>query len=249
MFDDPAVSTSRRADLGAVVFTMGLPTLVTWLYFVLLARHPTAVQQTAYGIGKTIQFAFPLVWVLAIQRRRLPWKPPRTAGLLESIGFGLLVLLAMFLLYHAWLKPAGYLDATSEAGRAIRDKLTGFGVNSFPKYFALGAFYSLFHSLLEEYYWRWFVFGQLRRLVSVPTAIALSSLAFMAHHVILLSMYFGWFSPAAILFSLAVAVGGAVWAWIYHRSDSLYGPWLSHLLVDAAIFIVGYDLVRSLMVS
>lgn len=249
MTDDLAVSTSRRADFAAVAFTMVLPTLVTWLYFVLLARHPAAVQQTAYGIGKTIQFAFPLVWVLAIQRRRLRWKPPGAAGLLEGCVFGLLVLLAMFLLYQHWLKPAGYLDTTSEAGRAIRDKVTGFGVASFPKYLALGAFYSLFHSLLEEYYWRWFVFGQLRRLVSAPTAIALSSLAFMAHHVILLSMYFGWLSLATVLFSLAVAIGGAVWAWIYYRSDSLYGPWLSHLLVDAAIFIVGYDLVRSLLAS
>jgi len=249
MTNDLPASASRRADWAAVAFTMVLPTLVTWLYFVLLARHAPALQQTAYGIGKTIQFAFPLVWVLAIQRRRLQWKPPGTAGLLEGCVFGLMVLLAMFLLYHAWLKPAGFLDETSEAGRAIRDKVTGFGVASFPRYLVLGTFYSLFHSLLEEYYWRWFVFGQLRRLVSAPAAIVISSLAFMAHHVILLSIYFGWFSPTAILFSLGVAVGGAVWAWTYHRSDSLYGPWLSHLLVDAAIFIVGYDLVRSLLAS
>ena len=30
-----------------------------------------------------------------------------------------------------------------------------------------------------------------------------------------------------------------MWAWLYHRSGSLLGPWLGHALVDAAIF-VGY---------
>jgi membrane protease YdiL (CAAX protease family) len=45
--------------------------------------------------------------------------------------------------------------------------------------------------------------------------------------------------------SLGVAVGGAVWARLYDRSGSLLGPWLSHLLVDAAIFFVGYELLAA----
>ena len=31
---------------------------------------------------------------------------------------------------------------------------------------------------------------------------------------------------------------------LYDRSKSLYGPWLSHALVDAAIFVVGYQMVK-----
>ena len=54
----------------------------------------------------------------------------------------------------------------------------------------------------------------------------------------------GFSSPATWLFSVCVAVGGAMWAWLYERTGSLLGPWLSHLLVDAAIFAIGYDLVR-----
>ena len=60
---------------------------------------------------------------------------------------------------------------------------------------------------------------------------------------LILGTYFGWTSPATWLFSLAIAIGGAAWAWLYHRSGSLVGPWLSHLLVDAAIFVIGYHLV------
>ena len=46
-----------------------------------------------------------------------------------------------------------------------------------------------------------------------------------------------------VFFSASVAIGGAVWAWLYDRSGSLLGPWLSHILIDAAIFIIGYDLI------
>jgi membrane protease YdiL (CAAX protease family) len=49
------------------------------------------------------------------------------------------------------------------------------------------------------------------------------------------------------VFSLAVAVGGAVWAWLYDFSRSLIGPWLSHMLVDIGIFVIGYDLARDIL--
>ncbi len=238
--NDSQVRGSRRGDACAVLVALGLPSLVTVCYFVWLAEFPAAVQQTAYTVGKVVQFAFPLVWVVAVRRRRPRAGRPELRGLLEGLAFGLFVLAAMLLLYHAWLKPAG-LFAVAEG--EIRRKVIGFGVGGFWSYVALGAFYATAHSFLEEYYWRWFVFGQLREMVSLRVAILVSSLGFMAHHVLLLATYFGWLSAATIVFSLAVAVGGAVWAWLYQRSGSLYGPWLSHLLVDAAIFVVGYDMV------
>jgi membrane protease YdiL (CAAX protease family) len=113
-----------------------------------------------------------------------------------------------------------------------------------PKYVALAVFYSLAHSLLEEYYWRWFVFGQLRRLLPLWPAIVVSAVGFMAHHVLVLSLYFGWWTWPTMLLSAAVAAGGGFWAWLYDRSGSLLGPWLSHLLIDAGIFFVGFHLVR-----
>jgi len=48
---------------------------------------------------------------------------------------------------------------------------------------------------------------------------------------------------AALPFSLCIAVGGMVWAWLYHRTHTIYSSWISHLVIDAAIMVVGYDLV------
>jgi uncharacterized protein len=262
-----AVSTDRAAfSWPAVLFGLAFPSLVTVTYFVWLAGQPRVLQHGAYVIGKTVQFVFPAAWVFWITRRPRPWAWPRRRGLgvapafrvLPRCGsgrrpnlqrglglgtaFGLLVFAVMLVLYHGLLKPQGVFEGGP--AEAIQAKVRGFGVAGVWQFVTLGAFYAIGHSLLEEYYWRWFVFGQLRLACRAGTAIAVSSLGFMAHHVILMAVYFGWSSPWTYGFSLAVAIGGVFWAWLYERSGSLLGPWISHLLIDAAIFTVGYDLVR-----
>ena len=239
----PSQGVRRWADLAAVVFALVFPSLLTWVYFVALRRSPAGLQQTAYAIGKTIQFVLPVFWVLAIQRRRPGRLRLSASGLAAGLLFGLAVFALGFGLYQGWLKQAGLFQT---AGKQIQEKVVNFGIHGLGAYLALAAFYSLIHSFLEEYYWRWFVFGQLRGMMPWQAAVGVSSVGFMAHHVILLATYFGWSSPAVYLFSLGVAVGGAFWAWLYHHSRSLYGPWLSHLVVDAAIFAIGYDLVQPL---
>lgn len=237
---------SRRADAAVIAVAVVFPTLVTFLYFVVLARLSPGVQQTAYAVGKWIQFALPVVWVFYMQRQRFRWIRPTGAGMVLGIGFGLAVLAAMMGLYHLWLKPIGYMAASGQVVEAIQQKIRELGLDSTVKYVGLGVFYSIVHSGMEEYYWRWFVFGQLRRLVSLRAAIVISSLGFMLHHILLLGTFFGYTAPATWLFSLAIAVGGAFWAWLYHQTNSLYAPWISHLLVDAAIFTLGFDMVREL---
>lgn len=235
--------TERTRAIAAVTFAIALPTLVTWIYFVALADQPARWQQTAYSLGKLVQFGFPVVWVVGILRR--PWSRPAQVarGAWMGVAFGLLVGAAMLGLYHGWLATSGFFDAPAAA---VRAKIAGMQLASAGKFALLGVGYSLGHSALEEYYWRWFVYGELRRLASFRTAALVSALGFTTHHVLVLATYFGWASPATWLFSAAITIGGWAWAWLYERSDSLVGPWLSHVLVDAAIFLIGYDLARSL---
>jgi uncharacterized protein len=240
MDDHSTIAASPRAEAFTLLAAAVFPCLAAWLYFVAVRDQPTALQQTVYAIGKIVQFGLPILWLFT-RRRQVRWALPSAAGLLEGLLFGIAVLIAMLIGYHAWLQPAGYLAA---AEPLIAEKIAGFGVDSPAKYFALGIFYCVIHSFLEEYYWRWFLFGGLRTLMPPVLAAAVSSLAFMGHHVIVLAAYFGAFSPATWFFSLSVAVGGAVWCWIYLRGQSLVGPWLSHVLVDAGIFLVGFDLLK-----
>lgn len=237
-----ARSGAGRAEGWAVVFALVFPSVATWGYFIGLAPAGTTAQQASMVVGKIIQFAFPLVWLFLIRRQPFPLSL-RPRGVVEGLGSGLLFLAVILAGYHFWFAPAGYLAAGAEE---IARKLGGLGVRTVSAYVVLSVFYSLIHSFLEEYYWRWFVFGKLRQLLPVPAAIVVASLGFMAHHVIVLAFYFGWFSVQTVLFSLAVAVAGAIWAANYQRSGSLLGPWISHALADAAIFLVGYQLAQGL---
>ncbi|HYO26139.1 MAG TPA: type II CAAX endopeptidase family protein [Lacipirellulaceae bacterium] len=233
-------SVRRKRDLAAVAVAMVLPTAITWLYFFGAAGMPEGVQRSIFAVVKVVQFALPAVWVAAVQRERLGTGRFAPAGVWAGLAFGVVVAAAIVALY-AWVLRGSSLLAA--ALPEMQSKVDGFGISTAWQFAALGAGYSLVHSLLEEYYWRWFVFGQLQRWTSVGWAVAISSLGFMAHHVLVLGKYFGFGNPATYALSACVAVGGAVWAAMYRRTGSLLGPWLSHMLVDAAIFGVGYALL------
>lgn len=233
---------SPRLNATAVAFAAVLPAAVTAVYFMGLSGSPTWVQQTAWALGKLVQFGFPAFWVLAVQRERPRPGRIRSRGMGAGAVSGVLIFIGMLAAYHLWLGPAGAFDGPTVAMRA---KLVGMGLDSPGKYVAFAVFLSIAHSGLEEYYFRWFVFGQMRRLLPAGPAIALSSAAFAAHHVLVLAVYFGWKSPLLWLCVAGVAIGGAIWAWLYERTGSLLGPWLSHLLADAAILLVGYELLMT----
>ncbi len=227
----------------AVLFALVFPSLVTFVYFV-WAKDSASVQQFAFGVGKVMQFAFPAVWVFVVLREPFARQAVNRRGQAIGLSFGLAILAATLCLYVFVFKPMGLFNDTGPGspGAMIKAKLSGFGVTAWWSYALFGTAYSLFHSFLEEYYWRWFVFKRMLPFSSLATAVTVSALGFMAHHVLVLAQFFGWNSGWTYLFSAAVAVGGAVWAWLYQRSQSLYAPWFSHALVDAAIFLVGYDL-------
>jgi len=256
MIHDPQTRSSLETSLTAHWLALALlllfPTATTFLYFVVLSGDDS--MSLVYGAGKVLQFAFPLVWVFAVQRKvRILAKNVSKPGLLRLLprpqlkaivwgaGFGLLVVVATLAVYYGYFKQSEYLGKTPAL---ITAKFQDMGLTTPGRFFIFAGFLALPHSLLEEYYWRWFAFGQLRRVTPMPWAIAISSLGFMAHHVSVIQQFLQGLIALTLLFSLCVAVGGAVWAWLYQRHGSLYGPWASHFLVDCVIMYLGYDLVQ-----
>jgi membrane protease YdiL (CAAX protease family) len=237
----------RKATWGALLFAMLFPSLAAWVYFVVLADTSAIAGGASYlalgtyGVSKILQFAFPLAWVLLIERRRLTITRPKPAGLELGFELGLFAMAIIFIAYDGFLRSSPMLASTP--GKVL-SRIRLFHAATPLRYLLLTLFLAGAHSLMEEYYWRWFVFGELKRVIAPGAAIALSSLAFMAHHVIILWIYLpGWFWTGVLPFSLCVALGGAVWAWLYQRSGTLYAPWLSHLIIDVAILTIGYEMV------
>jgi membrane protease YdiL (CAAX protease family) len=235
-------------DALALTWAMVFPSVMTWGYFVAAPGLEAAQGLTVavYVVGKIVQFAFPAVYVGLTEGRQLRPAWPSRQGVAAGLAFGLLVGLAALALYYGWLKHSSLLRDTPAK---VHAKLADMHCDSPIKFLALAAFYSVFHSLLEEYYWRWFVFGWLKRHVRLGTALVLASLAFMAHHLIVLAVYFPGaqqFFTLALPLGLGVAIGGGVWCWLYHQTGSLYAAWISHLLIDAALMWIGWDLVEPL---
>jgi membrane protease YdiL (CAAX protease family) len=229
-------------EVGFLLIALIWPATAAWLYFVAADPSNHAVP-SLYSAGKVLQFALPLLCWILTERTRFHISSPRLRDLGGGIAFGVAVFAAILMFYFAIVKSSAFLSGLDVQ---VRTKVIAMGLDSKTRYIFFVLFLSLFHSGLEEYYWRAFVFAGLRKHLPLPLAIAISSLGFMGHHVLVLSGFFpGRFWSATIPFSLAIAVGGAVWAYQYHRTRSIYPVWCGHALVDLAILTVGFDLVFS----
>jgi uncharacterized protein len=235
-----------RRDALALLWAMAFPSFMTWIYFVAAAGSGTQVNSAvliAYFAGKVIQFGFPALYVGLTEPRSLRPAWPRFQGLAFGLAFGLIAGGAALGLYYGVLRDSSILQETPAK---VLGKLREAGYASVGGFIGVASFISIVHSLLEEYYWRWFVFGWLKRHMKIWLAGVLASLAFAAHHVIVLAVYFpglGEFFTLVLPLALGVAVGGGVWCWIYQRTGTLYAAWISHVLIDAAIMLIGYDMV------
>jgi CAAX protease family protein len=243
-----SAASARRgctaSDSAALAFTMTFPSLMSWLEFHILpgsGLEENATLKVAFGLGKVVQFAFPVVYVWLRERAWFTAGRLSRQALALGLAFGLLVGAGACAMYFPWLKhTAVFADVPARLHRW----LSQFELATPIRYLGMATFISIPHSFLEEYYWRWFVFGRLERCLPTAAANVFSSLAFMSHHVFVLAFYLeGYFWSAAVPFSLCVAGGGMVWAWLYHHCRSIYPSWFSHLLVDLVLMAIGYDLM------
>jgi membrane protease YdiL (CAAX protease family) len=239
----PSTFQEERVGWGPLLFACLFPTFATWLYFIQLAG--TGWAMAAYSATKIVQFSFPALWIWTVARKRtagrMPALPAKGRGLILAVVSGAVVLA---LVVGLWRPIVAASPAFERAPAAVSEKVASFGIDSGLKFFLLAAFYSVIHSFLEEYYWRWFVFGRLRRGLPFSTAAVVSSLAFTAHHVLVVGYFLGSFGLLTLLVSLVVTAAGLLWAWLYERTGHLAGPWISHALADAALMWVGYQMWR-----
>lgn len=215
-----------RAILPALVFQ----SVGAYLYFVVFT-DPDSVP-ILFTVIKICIFAWPLAWYVFGFRPALRVGQNKN-GVVLGVITGLLslsIILCAFFLFQSEL---------SSGKEAIQDKIRSFGIENY--YLLFAAFLSIFHAALEEYYWRWFVFGGLTQRLNIFWAAIISSVAFSAHHYIVLSQFFS--VSFSILGTLAVCVAGLLWCALYYHTGKLYASWISHMLADAGIMITGYLLL------
>ncbi len=222
-----------------LIFALLFPGIGAVCYFILAHDQWLRI---IYLASKVVQFTLPAVWVFIVLREPFSTRKitlrNAIAGLKTGVFFFALTLVAYFFVFERF-------DLLSGSSDAIVQKISEFGVTSPLSFILMAVYISILHSFLEEYYWRWFVFRKLREFMGFRSSVVISSVGFTLHHIVVIGFYApaNYASVLIPLAALSVFLAGVVWAYQYERSRSLWVVWVSHLLTDAALMVVGYRLV------
>ena len=101
---------------------------------------------------------------------------------------------------------------------------------------------SFANSLLEEFFFRGFLFRNLKDHSTSPMAYGISAVLFAAYHIAMMIGWFGFGLNALIL--LGLAVGGLIFNWLNEKLSCIYASWLTHMFANFAINTIGFLLLN-----
>ena len=228
MMKNNSVSARRIIVAPAMV----IPGIAAVLYFNVLDGMFAA--RVVYLAAKVFILLYPLAFIRVC---RLPGKAfafnVREASLGTAAGALILITGAL------GLQLTALWEVISGASEFARHKAETFGVLLY--YVPFAFIISFIHSLLEEYYWRWFVYGTLRSIVPRGGAHILAAAAFALHHIVVLKFFFPW--PVTLILAAAVVLGGVLFSFLYQRHDCVWGAWAAHVGADLVIFYAGWKML------
>ena len=227
---------SRRSAFLALVFLLPASSIGAYMAIV---KMPGPVGQTIYAICKVWLLLLPLMWRMFVDRQPLTWSPPRKGGFAVGAGLGLVI--SGIIIASYWAFARNLIDP-----QMVQDAIAPNRLGEPARYLGLAVYLTLINSLLEEYVWRWFVFKKFEELFGSSKwagriAVFGSALGFTIHHIIALRGQFDW--TITVLGSSGVFIGGLVWSWLYLRYRSIWPAFLSHAIVDIAVFMVGWWII------
>jgi len=224
--------TERRRAALALLAVAPAATVGTVLALILF--RDTTVGKVSYAACKAWLYGLPLVWHLVVDRQPVSGSPPRKGGFGVAAALGVAIGVVILAAYYTVGVRLMDLDEVARLGREVIGDRGDFVV------FAL--YICLVNALLEEYVFRWFLFRKCEVLLERGwPAVLLSAAIFTTHHVFALKLYMNW--PLTLLCSAGVLIGGVTWSWLYLRYRSVWTCYVSHAIVDVAIFWVVWVVV------
>lgn len=96
---------------------------------------------------------------------------------------------------------------------------------------------SLINSLLEEFFFRGFIFLNLKSISGRGFAYLISAFVFSLYHVAIMG---SWFSPLIfILAMVGLFVGGLIFNYLNEKDGNIYNSWIVHMMANFSINTVG----------
>lgn len=159
---------------------------------------------------------------------------------LRKRGFAVALMLGIgvyALIVGAYFVIRPFFDFSGIAGKLTENA----GVTK-SNFLYVSLYISFINSLLEEFFFRGFLFTNARKLSGRTFAYLFSALAFSLYHV---AMMLGWFNiwlNALVLIGLAV--GGVIFNYLNEKFDCIYVSWLMHMFANFAINTIGFLLLN-----
>ena len=197
------------------------------------------VLRPGYATKSAIKIAlFMLIPLLASRLDRsvlyLQLLRPKKKGLLPAIALGIGIYVVIL---GGYFLVSPFFDFSQIAG-ALTDNA---GVTK-ENFLYVSLYISFANSFLEEFFFRGFVFTNLKQHSGRKLAYIFSAAAFSLYHV---AMMIGWFSPALFLLVMAgLVVGGMIFNWLNEKLDTIYCSWLTHMFANFDINTIGFMLLK-----
>ncbi len=223
--------TAKSSSLLALLLLVPVPSIGVLMGMVIA---PNFIGKIIFSISKIWILLLPLLWHLFVDKRKLSLSKPQRGGFVVAALLGIIISLVILALYFTMGR---YLIEP----KMVKDMAAKVGLDDLRMYLIGAGYWILINSALEEYVWRWFVVEKSKSLFSVNAAILLSALFFTIHHAIAVWIYFDFLM--VLIASAGVFAGGVIWSWCYNRYRSIWPGYLSHAIVDLAVFIIGYILI------
>jgi len=232
--DDPSSRKSKEKTAALFSLLLLIPAPSVGVLFGMVLMPGSALGQGVFLFSKIWILLLPAFWFFLVEKKRVSRCRTGNGGYRTGLLSGLAIsgfIVSIYLLFAGRL-----IDAS-----VIRAMASGTGLDRPAVYLAGAAYWVCVNSVLEEYVWRWFVVRQCQRLMRAPAAIIVSALGFMLHHVLAMQVYFSW--PVTSACGAGILFGGLLWSWMFIRYGTIWPGWVSHALVDAAVFGIGYVLI------
>lgn len=213
------------------------------LFFILLLLPPLLILlsrslfEASYFTSSVYKlvFLFPVFYRVFIEKKEFKVSifehflfPVFKKRIFSSLGIG-----AIFILIYvgAFYFFREYLDLQN-----VVDQLRQMADINVKNILFIGMYIILINSLLEEFFWRGFLFDKLRYQVRQWIAYLLTGIAFSFHHMV---FYYNWFDlKYLIIITVGLSIYAMIMNFIFSKTKDLYTCWLIHGCADVAqIFI------------
>lgn len=211
-----------------------IPAPSVGVLFGMILFPDTALGQSIFVISKIWLFLFPAAWFFLIERSQISFGKTKRSGfkmgLITGLAISAFIVAASVGLSKSLIDPAVFKEMMNTAGLDKKGLYIGAAI-----------YWVLINSVLEEYVWRWFTVRQCARVLHPPAAIIVSALGFTLHHILAMQTFFSW--PVTLICASGICIGGMLWSWMFIRYKTIWPGWLSHALVDIAVFGTGYFMI------